>query len=517
MKKILLNLRIFLKKIKFYLKIDMFLYIFWNYIYSFNKKLIRIKNIPNLNSFLYNYNIINQNMAKKIHKFYTLVINLYYKTNYNLHNLIASYYLNIRNNTVNTTNSKSNIKNDLNKNFSNIRNENFKNQIEIIITILSLPSVHKVKNLKQIMVVFLLLGSSLIMNTGYINCLQFSVIKEIIFYLTLFYFLYLIFNIIVRIYNVFFRMVMFFFNTPTINTKIVVGYYIHNFLCFILTLFLLYRIESSLSLFNATLFKEINLYIFIFSFVTAVIYINYISNQNIVLKEVNTNSLSLLFIILNVFMLSLSLVGLFNLFTYILKYNELIYKISFNFMGHEMSGSDNPAPEEIIRGRKLVSANKPIPQHYKSNSNSIFQYDDAILNTSNDYNVNYSFNNKILNLGNGTPNLSKESPCINWRFEFNSGSTHMDIMESIDQYTKNQDKLYISKLNENEIPPKYKEIQLINRLRKLVYNKGTNVTEGYITNNTQTDMQYNLDTHKSPFIVISDEYIDDQQFIEENN
>jgi hypothetical protein len=515
MKKIFLNFIIILNKIKFYLKLDKLLYNFWNYIYIFNKKIKRSKNIPNLNSFLFNYSIINKILAKNIQKFYTLVIFLYYKTNYNLHYIIAFYYINIRNYPVYTT--KSNINSELNKNISNIINDKFKKEISLIFTVLSFPSVYKVKNFKQIMVLFLLLGSSLIMNTGYINCLHFSLIKDLIFYLTLFYYLYLIFNIIVRIYNVFFRMVMFFFHTPTLNTKIVVGYYIHNSLGFILTSFLLYRIDSNLSLFNATLFKDINLYIFIISFLTAVIYITYISNQNIELKEVNTNSLSLFFVILNVFLLSLSLVGLFNLylFSYTLKYNELIYKLSFKVMGNELSGSETPAPEEIIRGRKLVCANRPIPQQYRNDS--IFQYHDDVLNTSNDCSVNSSINNKKLEIGYSTQYLTNNSPCINWRFDYNSGSTPMDTMDSIEQYTKNQDKLYISKLNENEIPPKYKEIQLINRLRKLVNNKGTNVTDGHITNNTQTDVKYNIDTHKSPFINISEEFIDERQIIEYNN
>jgi len=76
-------------------------------------------------------------------------------------------------------------------------------RIQILSLVSMLPSVYKICNIKQIIILFILVLCSFILTTGYIENIQNNVLKSIIFYSTMAYFLFLIFNIIVRIFNIF--------------------------------------------------------------------------------------------------------------------------------------------------------------------------------------------------------------------------------------------------------------------------------------------------------------------------
>ena len=185
----------------------------------------------------------------------------------------------------------------------------------ILSLVFTFPTVYKMSNIKQIIILFILIISSFLFTSGYINNIHNNVLKSIIFYFTTAYFLFLIFNIIVRIFNISYRMVPYFLNQShiLINRQVIICYYIYNFICLLLSLLLVYKIIYFLYLFDKNIFDYILIYIFFVSILGSLFYLDYISHLDIVVSEIKLNRLMYLLLSGQIIILSLPILGLLNI------------------------------------------------------------------------------------------------------------------------------------------------------------------------------------------------------------
>nr|YP_009739361.1 hypothetical protein [Tricholoma bakamatsutake]QIC20205.1 hypothetical protein [Tricholoma bakamatsutake] len=220
----------------------------------------------------------------------------------------------------------------------------YKRNMEIFLSVLKLPSVYKIKKIKYLLIFLLLIISSFILNNGIIYDIQYDLLRFLIFYLSIIFFLYLIFNLIIRIYNVFFRMFVYFrkqSNNINIDKNIIIGYYLYNIISLILTIILLYKLENSLINYDDTFLKYIYIYIFLCSIISSIIYIDYISEEIIVVKEVKIKKFSFFFLLFNIFLLSLTIIGVFKLSYFSFMVKNTIFSIKpFYFMGTDTNNNE---------------------------------------------------------------------------------------------------------------------------------------------------------------------------------
>jgi hypothetical protein len=267
-----------------------------------------------------------------------------------------------------------------NKNLKNMKKitQIIQKRIQILSLVSMLPSVYKICNIKQIIILFILVLCSFILTTGYIDNIQNNVLKSIIFYSTMAYFLFLIFNIIVRIFNIFFRMIPYFLSQSNIvlNRQVIIVYYIYNFICLVLSLLLGYKIIFFLFQFDNGILDYILIYIFFVSILGSLLYIDYISDLEIVVIDIKLNRLMYLLFFGNICILMLPIFGVVNikLVTDILKEKYLLNLYYFHsHLAPDISenqsnialipNSDIPHtslmesgdnPQEIVRGRRLT-------------------------------------------------------------------------------------------------------------------------------------------------------------------
>jgi hypothetical protein len=192
----------------------------------------------------------------------------------------------------------------------------YNRHMEILLSVLQLPSVYKIKNIKYLLILLLLIISSFILKFGIIYSIHFCLLQGLIFCLSFIFFCYLIFNFIIRIYNVFFRMFLYFrkkSNYIKIDKNIIIGYYVYNIISLILTIILLYNLANSLINYDDTFLKYIYIYIFLCTIISSIIYIAYISEEIIVVTPVKIRKFSFLFLLLNILLLSVAFIGVLNL------------------------------------------------------------------------------------------------------------------------------------------------------------------------------------------------------------
>lgn len=204
----------------------------------------------------------------------------------------------------------------------------------ILSLVFTFPTVYKMSNIKQIIILFILIISSFLFTSGYINNIHNNILKSIIFYFTTAYFLFLIFNIIVRIFNISYRMVPYFLNQShiLINRQVIICYYIYNFICLLLSLLLVYKIIYFLYLFDNNIFDYILIYIFFVSILGSLFYLDYISHLDIVVSEIKLNRLMYLLLSGQIIILSLPILGLLNinLLSYIFNDKNLLKLYYYN-------------------------------------------------------------------------------------------------------------------------------------------------------------------------------------------
>lgn len=262
----------------------------------------------------------------------------------------------------------------------------YKRNMEIFLSVLKLPSVYKIKKIKYLWIFILFIISSFILNNGIIYDIQYDLLRFLIFYLSIIFFLYLIFNLIIRIYNVFFRMFVYFrkqSNNINIDKNIIIGYYLYNIICLILTTILLYKLENSLINYDDTFLKYIYIYIFLCSIISSIIYIDYISEEIIVVTDVKIKKFSFFLLLFNIFLLSLTIIGVFKLsyFSFMVK-NTILSIKPFYFMDPDTSTSTNTNNNEVINIITQENNNEQ-EQSTPLNQRKVYvQSDDSVVQTN---------------------------------------------------------------------------------------------------------------------------------------
>src|SRR5882757_10252583 len=231
------------------------------------------------------------------------------------------------------------------------------NNITKIFGIMSLvstfPNIYKITNIKQIIILFILIVSSFLFTSGFINNIDNNFLKTIIFYFTTAYFLFLIFNIIVRIFNITYRMVPYFLTQShiLINRQVIICYYLYNFICFVLSLLLCFKILYFLTLFDKNILDYILIYIFFVSILGSLLYIDYISHLDIVVSEIKLNRLMFFLLSGQIFILFLPIFGLvnINLVSYIFNDKNFlnIYYYQTNIALDSVENKTNISPNQI--------------------------------------------------------------------------------------------------------------------------------------------------------------------------
>lgn len=228
---------------------------------------------------------------------------------------------------------------------------NLNNIAKLYLIIISYPSVLKLKNLKQLFILMILIISTLMLTTGFIHNIKYEIIKLIIINFTMFYFLFIIINLIVRIYNMLVRVAHYFLKNTHLDRSLIIGYYFYNLLGILLTSILLYKLEISMIQYDPSIIKFIYIYIFV-AIIISLIYIDYISELEFHINKINITKFTRLFIYFNISLLFICLISAIKITIgdFIISDKELLQILSkFNITGAESSGSGSliQRPQEI--------------------------------------------------------------------------------------------------------------------------------------------------------------------------
>jgi hypothetical protein len=224
------------------------------------------------------------------------------------------------------------------------------------IKILFYPSIYKNNKILFLLLLVIMLIATFSLNSGLIfmisNINIFKISFPIVIYLSMLYFLYLVFNLIVRIYNMHHKMLIYFLdNKNNESFTVIIIYYFYNYFCIFISLLILFKIFNNLPIgYNDYLI----ILSYLISFTLALMYIDSTSDNIILKKDISfidnqykiLSYIYLFFIILIIFLLFLHLYN--NFFDYIfinlnnsnLANKKLIFKIlTYNL--HEESAGEN--------------------------------------------------------------------------------------------------------------------------------------------------------------------------------
>jgi hypothetical protein len=147
-----------------------------------------------------------------------------------------------------------------------------------------------------------------IISDYFINYKDYIILLIISF--TIFNLFYLKFNILIRLFIQIFKSLPYFYKSlnnkiPTLYTKsyllkIMITYYLINIIFLLLSIFIIYKINNSLSIYNNDLYSITNIYSNLIATILGLIYIDYISSNEF--KIIN-RKYNILFIILGIFIL----------------------------------------------------------------------------------------------------------------------------------------------------------------------------------------------------------------------
>lgn len=154
--------------------------------------------------------------------------------------------------------------------------------------IIALPGGYKPKNIKILLIIFLLIISSMLFTTQIYLCLNkfiwfnniSGLVTELLSMFSYLYILFIIFNIIIRTYNIFIRSIIYFIKDINISSTIKSYYYIYNIIMLIISVLLIHRIYYSIDNYNSNYTEYIYSFSFLISFIGALIYIDYSYNNN---------------------------------------------------------------------------------------------------------------------------------------------------------------------------------------------------------------------------------------------
>jgi hypothetical protein len=265
---------------------------------------------------------------------------------------------------------------------------NLQGDFLLFIQSLSLPSVYKLTSKKQLTLLFLLILSSILTNNQIINIFDnYPNFKILIFNLTLIYFLYIIFNLIIRIYNMIYKTLNFFIQTKLENKKIIYMYYFFNLFLSLLTILLIIKINKNLSLLDTNFNNYIHIYIFLFSFPLALMYIDYTSENKIEIKNLKVKNKKLILFLISL-LIFYGLILYLNdslIQNYIIK-NNLSNKFSLNMFPQ----NKNTSIVNLIESNKGEMINKINNQEANT---EITKMDQNNIKTSNSNSGNSTINN----------------------------------------------------------------------------------------------------------------------------
>jgi hypothetical protein len=316
--------------------------------------------------------------------------------------------------------------------------------MELILNVVSLPSVYKLNNIKLILVLVFLLINSLIVSSGLIYKIDSEIIQVSIVYFSIFYLFYILFNIIIRIYNTLIRTVRYFIKHFSIfYIKIIISYYIYNIICLILTSILIYKLYNSLLNYDPTIINYLYIYLF-YLLVISLIYIDYISDKEVQFKCIKIHKFSYKLIILNIILILTTIYGLFqfSLWNIIMKDKVLSDKyikiIIFNLME---SDTNTESSDSINVIRQENTNEQSTPYSEESNKNAARQKN--INSQSGDRNVVIQSNDNRQTFHNSSPNYNSHE---NVRREITRGRSSERISRNI-----------VSTQIGSDTPPRYNE------------------------------------------------------------
>lgn len=294
--------------------------------------------------------------------------------------------------------------------------------MEIFLNVVSLPSVYKLKNLKLTIVLVLLLCNSLIVSSGTIYKIDSKLIQLIIVYLTTAYLFYIIFNIIVRIYNTFVRMVKYFIKqSRIIDIKIVIGYYIYNIICLILTSILIYKLYYSLLNYDPGIISYLYIYLF-FSLSISLFYIDYLSEKVINIKYIKIYKFTYKLIILNICLIIMVILGLsqFSYWNILMKDKIFSDKFMQMLVTHLMESDTITENSDSINVIRQENTNEQ-STHYSEETNK---------NAARQRNINYQSGDRNVGIQSNDNRQTFHNNSFNYN-DNNQGIERRDITRGI--------------------------------------------------------------------------------------
>lgn len=156
------------------------------------------------------------------------------------------------------------------------------------IKFIQLPTIYRNNNILFIFIILLMILSSFLFNSGviykYIDYTPMLFDVTIVF--TILYFLFLVFNLIVRLYNMFYRTLIYFYNVKEgCRSSLIVLYYSYNGVCLFISIIIMYKIFSNMTFYQPNLIGYLYTYSFLISFTLALMYIESISHENIIVHN----------------------------------------------------------------------------------------------------------------------------------------------------------------------------------------------------------------------------------------
>lgn len=162
----------------------------------------------------------------------------------------------------------------------------YREVVGLYLSNLSLPMVFKPSSKVTVVFILIMVILSVLFNLGVYSYFNSSVTYLFVF-ASIFNLFYLKFNFIVRFYNVFYKSIIYFYkNSNKIKVRVMIFYYLYNIMCFILTYFIVVRIQNNLFEFNYSIGEYSQIYSYLLSPVLSLMYIDYISEDNVLYKQI---------------------------------------------------------------------------------------------------------------------------------------------------------------------------------------------------------------------------------------
>jgi hypothetical protein len=156
------------------------------------------------------------------------------------------------------------------------------------IKFIQLPTIYRNNNLLFIFIILVMIFSTFLFNSGIIyNYINYApIFFEFTILFTMLYFLFLVFNLIVRSYHMFYRTLIYFYKIKGCRSKsLITLYYIYNGLCLFISIIIMYKIFNNIIFYKPNLIGYLYTYSFLISFTLALMYIDSISHENIVVHN----------------------------------------------------------------------------------------------------------------------------------------------------------------------------------------------------------------------------------------